>query len=375
MDHSYFRDKISAYFDNELSPQEREVIEQHLAQCQECRNLLAELKRLDRTVEKHSQLGGEEYWEQSAQRIEQRLGFTEGTKVTDITPSRWKGLVPKLAAVAASIAVLGFIVLYEGDISKEVSPPIPKTVEPPQVVSKKGAPTLSKEGTYEKMATEDKETNAVTPVDEREAKVAVAQKEEVITPQELPKIQAAKPTPARTVIESVPEKVEVLSPSVDLAVAERGEGGIIAEETISVAKPKIAQEFSEFKTAHADTASTTQKTVSMVVSDTVLPDDWLQPVSLDKWRHRRDSLQTLYAEVTSPHKVLSAAKSRQKESLPPAQQVEKLLLYAYFQIASLTQDDNERSAAIDFLSKYDEPESSCKDLAEKLLKELGVGPK
>jgi len=375
MDHSYFRDKISAYFDNELSPQEKEIVQQHLAQCQECRNLLAELKRLDRTVEKHSQLGGEEYWEQSAQRIEQRLGFREGTKVTDITPSRWKGLVSKLAAVAASIAILGFIALYEGDISKEVSPPIPQTVEPPQVVSKKGEPDLSKEGTYEKMATEDKETNAVTPVDEREAKVAVAQKEEVITPQELPKIQAAKPTPARTVIESVPEKVEVLSPSVDLAVAERGEGVIIAEETISIAKPKIAQELPEFARAHADSASTTQKTASMVVSNPVLPDDWLQPVNLDKWRQRRDSLENLYAEVTSPHKVLSAAKSRQKESLPPAEQVQELLLYTYYQIASLTQDDNERAAAIDFLSKYDEPESCCKDLAERLLKELGVGPR
>jgi len=88
MDHSYYRDKISAYVDNELSPQEREIIQQHISECQECRNLLAELEKLDRFVQQRSQFAGEEYWERSAQKIEQRLGFAGETKVTDITPSR-----------------------------------------------------------------------------------------------------------------------------------------------------------------------------------------------------------------------------------------------------------------------------------------------
>ena len=146
MDHSYYRDKISAYVDNELPPQEREVIQQHLTECKECRNLLAELEKLDRLVEQQSQLGGEEYWEPSAQKIEQRLGFTGETKVTDITPSRWKGLVPKLAAVAASIAVLGFIALYERDILWEVSPPGMKTTESPQIeLEEKSPPTVEKD--------------------------------------------------------------------------------------------------------------------------------------------------------------------------------------------------------------------------------------
>ncbi|MFQ6008491.1 MAG: anti-sigma factor family protein, partial [Candidatus Zixiibacteriota bacterium] len=134
MDHSYFRDKISAYFDNELPPQEKEIVEQHLAQCQECQNLLAELKQLEQVVEKQSQLTGEDYWEQSAKRIEQRLGFSEEAKVTVITPSRWKSLVPKVAAVAASIAVLGFIALYQREISKDVGLQAPQTPPPAEAV-------------------------------------------------------------------------------------------------------------------------------------------------------------------------------------------------------------------------------------------------
>ena len=143
MNHSYYRDRISAYVDNELSPQEREIIKQHISECQECRNLLAELEKLDRFVQQRSQLADEEYWERSAQKIEQRLGFTGETKVTDITPSRWKGLVPKLAAVAASVAILGFIALYERDISKDVSLPAPKSIEAPQIIPKEKAPPIS----------------------------------------------------------------------------------------------------------------------------------------------------------------------------------------------------------------------------------------
>jgi len=369
MDHSYYQDRISAYYDGQLPPQEREVVEQHLGECRECRNLLANLEKLDRLVEQHSQLGSGEYWEQSAKKIEQKLDFTQEVKAIDVTPSRWKGLAGKLAAVAASIAILAFIALYERDISKEISPLVLKSTQAPQVISKKEMPSLSKEGSYDEKATENKGTGAVIPVDERKAKVTVAQKDEAVTPEELIKKQATKPLPAQTVVEPIAEKVDV--PSAELAVAEQGEGGIIAEETISVAEPQIAQEFPEFARIQADTMSTTQQTVSVVVSAPVLPDSWLQPVSLEQWRHRRDSLQVLYAELSSPHRELSEVKSRQKGGRPPVQQIEELLLHSYYQVARLTQDEKEQAVAISYLADYaKKTESRYRDQAQKYLKEL-----
>ena len=58
MDHGYFKDRISAYYDNNLKPEERVVIEEHLKECEECRKLLAELAKLDRLVEEHSHSAG-----------------------------------------------------------------------------------------------------------------------------------------------------------------------------------------------------------------------------------------------------------------------------------------------------------------------------
>ncbi|MBK7140624.1 MAG: zf-HC2 domain-containing protein [bacterium] len=120
MDHSYFRDKVSAYHDRELPAQEQEMLEQHVASCPECQKLLADLERLDQLVADKLELGESDYWEQNAQKIEERLGFAQKTVVTPITTSRWdKGLVWKLSAVAASVSILVFIGINKDDILKD----------------------------------------------------------------------------------------------------------------------------------------------------------------------------------------------------------------------------------------------------------------
>ncbi len=122
MEHSYFKDRISAYHDRELKHEEERLIREHLEQCAECRQFLAEFEKLDRMVEKHSQLAGDEYWEESARRIEAAIGpeTSTTTEVTSISPYSWKNLGWKLAAVAASVAALAFIAFHEGDLSREI---------------------------------------------------------------------------------------------------------------------------------------------------------------------------------------------------------------------------------------------------------------
>ena len=81
--------------------------------------------------------------------------------------------------------------------------------------------------------------------------------------------------------------------------------------------------------------------------------------------------QRLYAELTSPHRALSETKSRHRESRPSIEEVEGQLLYSYYQIAKFTQDDEERAAAISYLTDYTQKaESLYKDLALSYLKEL-----
>jgi len=415
MDHSYYRDKISAYVDNELSPQEREIVQQHISECQECRNLLAELEKLDRFVQQRSQLAGEEYWERSAQKIEQRLGFTGETKVTDITPSRWKGLVPKLAAVAASIAVLGFIALYERDILKEVSPPGMKTTESPQMeLDKKPPPTterdsseLSARGEVEaevapvsveepakkrdeaklgvKKAAVSIKPDAITPTDERKAELlqTVADKVEIPpvqeTVNEMPrKVESVAAGQSAQVTGTLGTgKLDYYSKGTEtVSVVREDELVISADELSPPAKPEVSKESRESFKLQAPVAVSMAKAVSAVDSDLVLPEDWLQDSSLELWRHRQDSLQTLYAELTSPHRALSEAKSRQREGRPLIEEVEGQLLYSYYQIATLTQDETEWVVAIGFLKEYaQKAESRWKDLALSYLEELNQSEK
>jgi hypothetical protein len=125
MDHAYYKDRISAYFDGALPPYEQKAVEDHLAQCAECREILEKFRALDSLVAEKSGLGESDYWEQQAQATEQRLGIGQ-TEVTHVRPTRaWQGLTWKLTAAAASIAVVGVIGFYSWESIRE------KTERPP----------------------------------------------------------------------------------------------------------------------------------------------------------------------------------------------------------------------------------------------------
>ena len=115
MDHGYFQDKLSAYHDRSLTPEEMRMVEEHVAACAACRERLEMLAKLDRLIDEKADLAESDYWETAAQKIEQRLGFKEESKVIDVRRN-WTGLGWKLAAAAASVAALTFIALHEGDI-------------------------------------------------------------------------------------------------------------------------------------------------------------------------------------------------------------------------------------------------------------------
>jgi hypothetical protein len=53
MDHKTCMENLSAYLDGELSRDERALLENHLADCPECRNVLNELKSLSLIIHKH----------------------------------------------------------------------------------------------------------------------------------------------------------------------------------------------------------------------------------------------------------------------------------------------------------------------------------
>lgn len=126
MDESFFRDKLSAYLDQELSPEEMAMMEEYVQSHPDAREMLEQLRQLDRLVDEQSQLGGDDYWERSARKIEAALGAEASIEVVDIRPeSRWRGLGWRIAVGAASVVLLGYIGFHVSDIMppEEVPPP------------------------------------------------------------------------------------------------------------------------------------------------------------------------------------------------------------------------------------------------------------
>ncbi len=414
MDHSYYRDRISAYVDNELPPQERKIVQQHISECQDCRDLRAELEKLDRFVQQRSMLAGKEYWEQSAQKIEQRLGFTGKTEIIEVTRSRWRGLVPKLVAVAASIAVLGFIALYEGDIYRRVLPPAVKSTMAPQAELAKPPPAVGadtpdlsmpaesdteaasviaeepakKQGKAEFIAEEaavSAESDRKTAAGERETEGEEIEAGKVEMPP-IPQTVNGMPRKVESVVAGQPIQITVKPDTGKLdyrsngkkaAPVAREEEPVVSQEEVSLtAKAGVSKESRESLNFQPPVIASMAKTISAADSVLFLPADWLQDSDLKQWRQRRDSLQTLYAELTSPHRALSEAKSRQREIRPSIEEIEGRLLYSYYQVARLTQDEKERAAVVSYLTGYaQEGESLWKDLALRYLEELSRSEK
>ena len=114
-------------------------MDQHLAECEECRRRLEELRRFDQMVRDNSGLGESDFWEKSARKVEQRIGL-EPDNVTEIArrpATSVRGLWWKLTAAAASIVLVAYIGLKESDVAEQpVAPTMPAPSIKPAPIQK-----------------------------------------------------------------------------------------------------------------------------------------------------------------------------------------------------------------------------------------------
>jgi len=367
MDHGYFKDRISAYYDNNLKPEERVVIEEHLKECEECRKLLAEFEKLDRLVEEHSQLDGEEYWEKSARKIEESLGFEEKTEITEVAASRWFGLTWKLAAVAASVVLLTIVGLHRDDIWKEEKPEqLPKSL--PQV-----------------------ETPADTTVDKITDELKLVQPAEVdedLVDREVHKNEKSKPVVRSGEIVSeeagipdigtsavTPEKGEPseVGKAPTPAVVERSRDDVAARAKKGPIEPaEVKPAVPENKLREAVDKADEQA----AFYESITPEEEAEPESLAKLREQKDSLtrlivaEGLWKDNSGLVQSFAGKESKKKVKRSPAD-IENDLLQTCYKIALLTEDREEYNSAREIIEKVAKDEKSPnRELAQSYLREL-----
>ncbi len=113
MDLTDIKHKLSQYLDNRLPGPERGAIE-NLIQTdpvwkEEYRKMLA----LAAMAGRFSLEADEKYWRERQQAVVDRIADDEAEKITEVTGPSYRGVLLKLAAVAASIVMVAFVSLYE----------------------------------------------------------------------------------------------------------------------------------------------------------------------------------------------------------------------------------------------------------------------
>ncbi|MCM2272476.1 MAG: zf-HC2 domain-containing protein [candidate division Zixibacteria bacterium] len=385
MDHSYFRDKVSAYHDRELPAQELEMLREHIASCAECSQLLAEYERLDALVAAKIELqGSDEFWERSAQKIEERLGFIEKTEVTPISKPSWdRSMVWKMTAVAASVAIMFFIGLNKDDIFRQSIPDEPARHEiAPNIVADSATPAKEPTSTT---AAESK------PVEIKKAEPApatggdadqTARTNEIVTP--LKPVQAPEVGEAKTKKVEVVEERETTKQVIQLSESSPTTSKLAAPGTAqSMEKATAPAEQPSALFAPAPKQAASERSLGMpdIAVDSISADS---EADLAHWRSMRDSLIAIAEAPTQTaaekygitgyqrsEKSKKAAAASNLRSTDVKAQVEKQLLEANYQIALLTSDADEYASCIKALQRAaDDVSSTNAPLAGQYLTRL-----
>ncbi|UCE24566.1 MAG: zf-HC2 domain-containing protein [Candidatus Zixiibacteriota bacterium] len=395
MEHSYFKDRISAFHDNELKNEERQLIAEHLQQCDECQKLLAELEKFERMVDKHSGLAGDEYWEKSARKIESAIGAETATEIVEIETSSWKGLGWKLAAVAASVAVIAFVALYEGEISERVKKGIPEpaqriTTALPVMDSTTGDKTTNEKKVsrvYDAAPTLSKETEPP-----REGAVGDEVTVEIEADESVMDFEKAEYAPAR---EGFREGAAPAEPQVDRDQADEAFREAIKKErpySIElpddgewVKAPGLAHDTARAKDAYEEYLTEVEDTPDQLGSGITMEmkraakvigsapaseeeEPFDTQLVLQQWQVQRDSLHAVVVvqgqAVTSEIVKRKVAAARQMDKKQRQALVDSLsteiasqdpqlqLLEAHYQVARFTGDSTEYEQSVQYLQDY-----------------------
>ncbi len=374
MNHEYFRDRVSAYFDKSLPPQEQLAMEQHVADCPECQALLEKFSKLDQLVQQKGDLSGGDYWEQAAQRIEKRLGKQEQTNVTDISRGRWySGMKWKIAAVAASAILLIYVGYHEHEIYR------PRPLEAPSLPSVSNPPTETLSG-----GASQKPADATKPVQKDEE---LSQKRDQLQPSENYKQSTKDRIAVKRAENEVRAKTETggkqempapqpsskvaLPPPATAAIQQSSKAPQVVSDSMVAGYKSVTEDLS--MSADAQSAVVKAKAAPQAVSMAdnalkrgVVPDDSTAE-QLGSLRKTRDSLLALgpstetstTAKLNMPSISQGLVKGQAKPRASRKDDRELKLIQTCYSIATLTKDTTEYNQVVGIIEKTAADSSSA----------------
>lgn len=338
MNDAYFRDKLSAYLDNQLPPDERLIVEQYIADHPEAQKELERLRDFSAMVEKQAALRDDLYWEKSAQRIEQAIGIGKAkTPVETAQGWRWTPFrVSSLVATAASIALIAYIGLRDRDhieqrVQDKFNTPNEKSVQDQAMKQTEPAPSVV-------------DSSAAISVD---SFTASSSKKQSAAPVQAPspKLQTTDKRPQlATDKDSGAKSLAQQSAPVE-ALAKRDEEVVVP--------PPAAMKSAEREEQKKELAES-----PMASAEVAVQDEATQPVTsgVTKLIQQRDSLYALLAKQKSGIGATNSLTERKKPALfkstvnPNADKA--TLLSIWYQLAHQTADSTVQKQSRDSLTAY-----------------------
>jgi hypothetical protein len=239
-EHHYFEERLSAYLDDELLPEERDAVEHHLSACQVCQ---WELDTLSKTVQ----------WTRELPTVPVPHVFTIQVPARPERTMRWRwGLVPALQAATALVALLLFFTVA-GDYMLSgfgiARAPEPMFMEQP-------APSMVD-------ATQVLELAQEAPAGERTGVETIVVETVVVEAERAVEVQAEKavtqptpgPMPTHALEAAAPEEAEPLA-------AELAEGEIAPDE-VPPPEPVVGSPSAESQADELDYSAAPSPTVEL----------------------------------------------------------------------------------------------------------------
>jgi len=105
--------RLSQYIDDQLDVTAAAEIKRHLEECDECRQYYKRLQALAGMADQFNLKADETYWESRKNSVVEKIEKVEGSNIEVVKPKRSHDIWYRFSAVAAVIALVAFISVYE----------------------------------------------------------------------------------------------------------------------------------------------------------------------------------------------------------------------------------------------------------------------
>jgi hypothetical protein len=383
MELDQIRHKLSLFIDGQLGSEENEKIRKLIDSDSVWREEHRKLIQLEQMAERFEITGDDKYWEENRERILDKIDRAESEKIIPVKRFSRRSDIYKLVAVAASMALVIFISIYETDDFGQIEEIFsPKESAKPAVME----PALKQDTAFDiakPIESKDAEEGEVrkkdkAPEGKPEAmKISLQERDEVVPSSIVDQIQqeivpvapSSTESPVQVGIESTGEMFEppIIDQPVEKEISTDIKPDVVPSAVLSepAAKIKGTRETIEFqmnsvdKVALEELAESTDDVLYKAMPDKIaMPVDTILDYSF--WKARVDSLEKDFYSLMSAHYASDSDRDEGKSisDFTGADYLE--IAEAFYMLGRLTDNEKEKKTMITRLQKLAEMTDSDK---------------